>query len=123
MWRCDFVTMWCNTNWKLPDLQIPGQDDELPGGDSEVNHKKISPDEPDGKIKKDVNGNGTINNVPESTKKNIDIERKITTKYENFNASSLQRHTSKSSLASIKSRIMVWLDWRLYCLTHLTLYT
>ena len=90
---------------KTTCLQIPGQDDELPGGDSEVNQKKISPDEPDGKVKKDVNG--TINNVAESSKKDVDIERKITTKYENFNASSLQRHTSKSSLASIKSRIMV----------------
>ena len=53
--------------------------------------------------------NGTAKNVAESPRKDVDIERKITTKYENFNASSLQRHTSKSSLASIKSRIMVGL--------------
>ena len=64
--------------------------------------------------------NGNAKQVAESPKKDVDIERKITTKYENFNASSLQRHTSKSSLASIKSRIMVRLLTGLYCVAQLT---
>ena len=67
-------------------------------------------DEVDSKLKKDDSSlNGTAINVPDSS---MDVEKKLVSRYEKFNASSLQRHTSRSSLASIRSKIMVRLEIR-----------
>ena len=89
-------------------LQIPGQDDELPGGDCQLDGKKLNTDpvdQTDSNVKKDgYNMNGTVIKVPDTSS---EVENKLAARYEKFEPHSLQRHTSRSSLASIRSKIMV----------------
>ena len=92
----------------LISFQVPGSDDvDLPGGDLEA--AKPILENGDSPKETEIIQNGSASPVSESPKRNsppINLQSPPVRVNRNY-AESLQRQPSRSSLASIKSRVMV----------------
>ena len=95
-------------NFNFISLQVPGSDDvDLPGGDLEAANPIL--ENGDSSKDQELIQNGSASPVSESPKRNsppINLQSPPVRVNRNY-AESLQRQPSRSSLASIKSRVMV----------------